>query len=299
MHRKLWIPLLLLSFLISSLSQAQAENSIVPEDLPLLRQVIEEYRLAIHDPHYDSTFTDTFVSPAWRSYADDPRSEPAYAITRVNGQTALLIGDRRDPPGMFRRLYVQTGSTVECAAESDGGTFWYLLSDGRCVSGAKPPENEVTASIEWVRFWESRKAIIGAEDIGGLIARNGLGRDSYNLGREKTGQVIVVDEIVDGWAWFRYYATQEGISASSWGYISSFELIFPDTTDPVGTAVLAKNGKTSGKARINIRFRPTTQARKILELPIGTQVDVYGTEDGWTEIEWNRWHGYVKNEYLQ
>ena len=72
-----------------------------------------------------------------------------------------------------------------------------------------------------------------------------------------------------------------------------------DRTDPTGTAVLAKNGKTSGKAKINVRFRPTTKARKILELPIGTQVDVYGSENGWTEIEWNRFHGYVKNEFLR
>jgi uncharacterized protein YgiM (DUF1202 family) len=50
---------------------------------------------------------------------------------------------------------------------------------------------------------------------------------------------------------------------------------------------------------INVRFRPTTKARKILELAIGTEVDVYSSENGWTEIEWNRWHGYVKNEFVK
>ena len=116
---------------------------------------------------------------------------------------------------------------------------------------------------------------------------------------EKNHLVIVVDEVVDGWAWYRYNATRKGYGAASWGYVSDSGLIYPDTVTPVGTAVLAKNGKTGGKAVINVRFRPTTQARKILELPIGTVVDVYGSENGWTEIEWNRWHGFVKDEFIQ
>ena len=111
--------------------------------------------------------------------------------------------------------------------------------------------------------------------------------------------MIVVDQVVDGWAWYRYHATRQGVSAASWGFIPEDRLVYMDRTDPTGTAVLAKNGKTSGKAKINVRFRPTTKARKILELPIGTQVDVYGSENGWTEIEWNRWHGYVKDEFIQ
>ena len=126
-----------------------------------------------------------------------------------------------------------------------------------------------------------------------------MGKDSYTLGKEQTGLVVVIDEVTDGWAWFRYNATKGGYEASGWGYIQDSGLIYPDTTEPSGTAVLAKNGKTSGNAKINIRFRPTTAARKILELPVGTEVDVYRSENGWTEIEWNRWHGYVKNEFIQ
>ena len=76
-------------------------------------------------------------------------------------------------------------------------------------------------------------------------------------------------------------------------------MVYPESTEPSGTAVLTKNGKTSGNAVINVRFRPTTKARKILELGIGTEVDVYSSENGWTEIEWNRWHGYVKNEFVK
>ena len=124
-----------------------------------------------------------------------------------------------------------------------------------------------------------------------LAERDGKAPELYLIHR--------IDQVVDGWAWYRYHATRQGVSAASWGYIPEDGLVYMDRTDPTGTAVLAKNGKTSGKAKINVRFRPTTKARKILELPIGTQVDVYGSENGWTEIEWNRFHGYVKNEFLR
>ena len=261
--------------------------------------VILEYRAAIHDPHYDSDFRDTFFSYEWRDYVDDPRSEPAYALIGIENREVLLIGDRKDPAGMIRRMYRQEDGEIRCVAESGPDEAWYLLSDGTAVRKEALTGQESFLSVQWTRFWESRKAIVAAEDTGGVTSRNGLGKDSYTLGKEQTGLVIVVDEVTDGWAWFRYNATRKGYKAAGWGYVPDSGLLYPENTEPSETAVLARNGKTSGNIMINVRFRPTTKARKILELPVGTEVDVYGSENGWTEIEWNRWHGYVKDEFVQ
>jgi len=286
--------------LFAAVSSGYAESGISSSDSASdFTFVIEEFRHAIHDPHYDSDFEDTFSSYEWRDYADDPQSEPAYALVDTEDEKVLLIGDRKDPVGMIRRMYQQADNEVRCTAESNQADTWYLLADGSLVRDNMLTGKETFMPVEWIRFWESRKAIVAAEDTGGPISRNGLGKDSYTLGQEQTGMVVVVDSVTDGWAWFRYNATRDGYEASSWGYIPDSGLIYPEKTEPSGTAVLAKNGKTSGNAVINVRFRPTTKARKILELPIGTEVDVYGSENGWTEIEWNRWHGYVKDEFIQ
>ena len=172
-----------------------------------------------------------FFSYEWRDYVDNPQSEPAYALITIENQELLLIGDRKDPIGMIRRMYRLTDDDVVCAAISGQDETWCLLSDGTFVRKEELTGQENLMPVEWLRFWESRKAIVASEDTGGLVSRNGLGEGSYTLGKEQTGLV--------------------------------------------------------------------TKARKILELPVGTEVDVYSSENGWTEIEWNRWHGYVKNDFLK
>ncbi len=300
MKSKSLIFAMVLSLLFCIVIRGGAESENDPAEAEKrFSAIIEEYRAAIHDPHYDSVFKDTFFSYEWRDYVDDPQSEPAYAIVSVNGQPVLLIGDRTDPAGMIRWVYRMTDGEVTCAAESTAADSWYLLTDGQTIRKEDLDCHESLMQFAWIRFWESRKAIVGGEKTGGLNARSGLDKESYSLGKEQTGLVVVVDEVVNGWAWYRYNATRKGYGAASWGYISDSGLIYPDTVTPAGTAVLAKNGKTSGKAMINVRFRATTKSRKILELPVGTVVDVYGSENGWTEIEWNRWHGFVKDEFVQ
>ena len=295
----LWMSIsCLLVFTVLSLGYAESEISSA-DSASVFISVIDEFRAAIHDPHYDSNFKDSFFSYEWRDYVDNPQSEPAYALIDVDNQEMLLIGDRNDPIGMIRRMYRQADDNVVCVAVSGQDETWYLLSDGTLTREEELTGQESFMLVEWIRFWDSRKAIVAAEDTGGLVSRSGLGEGSYTLGKEQTGMVIVVDDVVDGWAWFRYNATKEGYEASGWGYIQDSGLVYPESTEPSGTAVLTKNGKTSGNAVINVRFRPTTKARKILELAIGTEVDVYSSENGWTEIEWNRWHGYVKNEFVK
>ncbi len=302
MRRHICAVILLLGMLCL-LFGAKAENGGGKEAHPAWAEtVIAAYRDLIHQDwkvDSDIPYTGVILTSAWREYVDDPRSEPAWALCEIDGETVLLIGDRRDPEGTCRRIFKEQDGRVTWSPEGDGVTPFTLETEGKTVSGDVRVQSGHTVQIAWTRFWESRKAVVAAEAKGGLVSRTGLGDGSYTLGKQETGLVIVVDQVVDGWAWYRYHATRQGVSAASWGYIPEDGLVYMDRTDPTGTAVLAKNGKTSGKAKINVRFRPTTKARKILELPIGTQVDVYGSENGWTEIEWNRFHGYVKNEFLR
>ena len=261
MRRRICAVILLLGMLCL-LFGAAAENGGGKEAHPAWYEtVIAAYRDLIHQDwkvDSDIPYTGVILTSAWREYVDDPRSEPAWALCEIDGETVLLIGDRRDPEGTCRRMFTAHEGNVMWSPEGDGVTPFTLETEGKTVSGDVQVQSGHTVQIAWTRFWESRKAVVAAEAKGGLVSRTGLGE-----------------------------------------FIPEDGLVYMDRTDPTGTAVLAKNGKTSGKAKINVRFRPTTKARKILELPIGTQVDVYGSENGWTEIEWNRFHGYVKNEFLR
>lgn len=302
MRRRICAVILLLGMLCLLFGAAAEKGTAAEEERAWYEVVVEAYRDLIHQDwkvDSDIPYTGVILTSAWREYVDDPRSEPAWALCEIDGETVLLIGDRRDPEGTCRRIFKEQDGRVTWSPEGDGVTPFTLETEGKTVSGDVRVQSGHTVQIAWTRFWESRKAVVAAEAKGGLVSRTGLGDGSYTLGKQETGLVIVVDQVVDGWAWYRYHATRQGVSAASWGYIPEDGLVYMDRTDPTGTAVLAKNGKTSGKAKINVRFRPTTKARKILELPIGTQVDVYGSENGWTEIEWNRFHGYVKNEFLR
>ncbi len=66
-------------FTVSSLGCAESEISSAGSESVFL-PVIDEYRAAIHDPHYDSNFKDSFFSYEWRDYVDNPHSEPAYSL---------------------------------------------------------------------------------------------------------------------------------------------------------------------------------------------------------------------------
>ncbi len=298
MKKNVFSLLLLLIVFIAACMLPDSGPAEAGPDPCTYEQIVEEYRTAIHDPHDRSPFTETFASDAWRDSVDDPLSAPAYAIVEVNGESVLLIGDCNDPAGRIRGMYrIRDGAITDRLNDQD--EVWYLQTNGKAVREEELDGSTAVVSIDWTRFWESRKAIVGAEDTGGLISRSGLGRDAYTLGMQETGMVIVVDEVTDGWAWYRYNAVRKGARASSWGYLSNAGLIYPDVTVPRCRGTLVKNGRDTGKAKINVRFRPTTKARKILELPIGTVVDIYGSENGWTEIEWNRWHGYVMDDFIR
>ena len=219
MRRRICAVILLLGMLCLLIEGTAENGTATEEETAWYETVIEAYRDLIHQEwkvDSDIPYTDTILTVAWRKYVDDPRSEPAWALCEIDGETALLIGDRRDPEGTCRRIFTEHEGNVMWSPEGDGVTPFTLETEGKTISGDVQVQDGHTVQIAWTRFWESRKAVVAAEAEGGLVSRTGLGEGSYTLGKQETGLVIVVDQVVDGWAWYRYHATRQGVSASSW-----------------------------------------------------------------------------------
>lgn len=82
-------------------------------------------------------------------------------------------------------------------------------------------------------------------------------------------------------------------------YVLTRCLQFHDSdVEPLGTGMLTYNGKGTGRTTINIRHEASGNAVKIAEWKTGTEVTVFGLDDGWYEIEHNGMHGYVMEKFL-
>ena len=83
------------------------------------------------------------------------------------------------------------------------------------------------------------------------------------------------------------------------GYIltSCLQFVSPDE-QPTSTATLTYEGRATGRTTINVRNDADVDSAKITEWKTGTEVLVYGYDDGWYEIEANGMRGFVMDDFL-
>ena len=83
------------------------------------------------------------------------------------------------------------------------------------------------------------------------------------------------------------------------GYIltSCLQFVSPDE-QPTSTATLTYEGRATGRTTINVRNDADGDSAKITEWKTGTEVLVYGYDDGWYEIEANGMRGFVMDDFL-
>ena len=67
---------------------------------------------------------------------------------------------------------------------------------------------------------------------------------------------------------------------------------------PTSSATLTYNGRATGRTTINVRNDADGDSVKITEWRTGTEVLVYGCEDGWYEIEADGMRGFVMDDFI-
>ena len=74
--------------------------------------------------------------------------------------------------------------------------------------------------------------------------------------------------------------------------------LLPVYSSGFSTGLLSMNGKTSGTAKVVLRYTPKAKGAKVAELTIGTPVTIVETGDKYTLVEGKGYRGWVQNTYL-
>ena len=134
-------------------------------------------------------------------------------------------------------------------------------------------------------------AILHAPESGQASLREEPSDGSRRLQHVRTGLIVAV--LSHGKTWSQIH------TGDATGYVLTRCLRFPDEASvPAGEGVLSIGGKSTGSAVINVRAMPQRDSAKAAEWPAGTPVTVFGTANGWVEIEAQGVHGYVMDDYI-
>ena len=133
--------------------------------------------------------------------------------------------------------------------------------------------------------------VIYAPNTGKASLRSKASSSATVLRKCKAGTVVTVLDWGNNYCKINY--------KGSVGYVLTDCLLFPSADQEVlGTAQLSYNGRTTGSTTINVRNPSSGDSAKIAEWPTGTEVEVFGLENGWYEIEYDGIHGFVMEKFL-
>ena len=55
---------------------------------------------------------------------------------------------------------------------------------------------------------------------------------------------------------------------------------------------------TNNKGKLNLRAEPSINAKVLVQIPYGKQVNIESVEGEWSKITYEQYNGYVKSEFL-
>lgn len=157
----------------------------------------------------------------------------------------------------------------------------------------------LTSELSWTPTAEEEHAlaVIYAPRTGAATMHSKSGGKGDVLKKCKNGRVVLVTE------WGKNYC--KILYNGEVGYVLTDALtLYPHDWADTGKAApqlgtLSYNGRTSGKATVNVRSSGDGKGRILDEWVIGEPLVVYGeTEKGWCEVDIDGTHGYVQSKYV-
>ena len=136
---------------------------------------------------------------------------------------------------------------------------------------------------------EKQVAVIHAPKSGTCTLRAKATNSGKMLKKCKAGTVVMVLETGAKWSKISYKDTV--------GYVLTGCLKWYDA-ETEGTGLLSYNGRATGSTTVNVRNTPSGDSAKIAEWATGTEVEIFGLEKGWYEIEYDGIHGFVMEKFL-
>lgn len=204
--------------------------------------------------------------------AREPVSDPgayalSYILTNVEEDSVTTLHADMVVPGIV-------WSTIQVAGETRTvptmDLYWPSVA----------PDDQLLASVY-------------APKTGKATIYSGSSNRTKVLGKADAGRVVLVLKV--GTYFCRVWS--DGVV----GYMQTSALTFHGIVDPAvtSTAVIVKNDRTDGAAKINMRIDNKANTRIIGVYPTGTPVTVLSTGATWTEIEVDGLHGYIQSKHLK
>ena len=157
---------------------------------------------------------------------------------------------------------------------------------------------EITVPTRYLTFGENqdgkhRIGVVYAPRSGEASLREAAGGSAKLIQQTKTGRIAAILEY-DGGTFTKIL--YDGVE----GYIRTDCLIFHSGEEaPVGTGVIHVKGATDGEKTVTIRSTMSTSQAKVVTVPTGTVVAVFGQDDDWYAVEYDGGFGYVQAQYLK
>lgn len=138
---------------------------------------------------------------------------------------------------------------------------------------------------------EQQLAIIYAPKEGSAALRRSASTSAYLTRHCKAGYLVKVLEYGKKFC--------KVIYDGDTGYVltSSLRFITPGT-EPDARALISVNGRTNGATYVNVRCAPDKNSAKVAEWDTGTEVLIYGEQNGWYQIEARGRRGWVLEKFL-
>ncbi|WP_079509870.1 SH3 domain-containing protein [Mesobacillus jeotgali] len=160
----------------------------------------------------------------------------------------------------------------------------------------------------WVAQWftarEAAKPVVaqtpadnsGSVTVDGLRVRKGPGTSYDVIGSFNIGQAVEILSLKGSWAEVRTSALRGWVSNE---YIKS-KKSKTDTAKPSTSASSAgKSSGTVGATSLNVREKPSLNARRVGQLNNGAVVPVHSQSNGWAEITYEGKKAWVSSEFLK
>lgn len=203
--------------------------------------------------------------------------------TQSSSNLTSFSGDQSTFTAQKDAVVVRHGDEAVQLVQLGGATSTVLLNGEEKVVPTSELDFSSTAEKE------KQVAVIHAPKTGKCTLRAQASDSGKALQKCKAGTVVMVLEYGRNWC----KISDDG----NVGYVQTDCLKWYDA-ETEGTGLLSYNGRTTGSTTINVRNTSSGDSAKIAEWPTGTEVEVFGLEKGWYEIEYKGIHGFVMEKYL-
>ena len=191
---------------------------------------------------------------------------------------------------LIRRPWLQAdmGSGLQSVSPEYVGTMVSKISTGGESESVRVPSKDLTWTTDGADG--PQIAVVTNKKGAKLLDGDGKTLESFTKPR-LVGSMFAVLSVDDDLV----YVYWNG--AFCWLSRKNVDLL-PVVQDAFATAVVSKNGKTTGSAKVTVVSSPDKKPSKVTEWPVGTPVTIVETGKNYTLAEGKGYRGWIPNENL-